>query len=269
MHLLGDREQTTTDKKGELYLKKSLLKLNDTLFIEYLGFQKKKVVIDNSILKKDNLIVYLKEKEYLLDEVTVVTTNFNAEKYFQKQLKKDLRPYPRRITADVTISYGKKKSKKAITSFSKKNRKIKIDTIRTPKDINLKLIVNNTLSASYWFCKKHYRKKFKCLYKGKEKDDTTVWEFKADKKQKKSLLLNDVDDDLTCLVKLNRQGVITEIKIFLVDAKSKNGIVTEFCKIKYTTFKNDLIAKKVNLKRFREGDKKEDIDLLFYNFHKE
>lgn len=264
---LGNKIEQTTDKKGELHIQKSQIDPKDSLVVAYIGFYPKSLIINDKILQKDSLVISLKEKEYQLEEITVKAKNFNAENFFRKHLKSGLYPYSGKVVADIDLAYGTNLATKATTSFFQKGSKIETDSLKTPKEINLKRILSNTFSVAYWFCTKHYRKKFKCLYKGKERD-TTVWEFKADKKQKNALLIEDVDDELTCLVKLNKQGIITEISVFLVDAKLKNATTTQFCKIKYTTFKKELIAKKVNLETFRKEGKKEAIDLLLYNFRK-
>lgn len=232
------------DENGSVVVDKLTFKLGDSLFVKHIGFKPKTVCINEEILTKDVLNIFLEKEYYKLEEV-VVTSKFDAHKFFNKKKKNILIAYLGNVEAD--FDYRRTTNIKGKGSFL-------YDCIEEPKILCIepkcfgdekfvKLlsrgIKTNHIVAGF-ICSRKRRKMFQCSYKGKKQGFMT-WEFRAKEKFKKYLLeAPHYSHDLTCIVKLNKKGVITNIETQLLKKGEVLDLYTQ--KTKYKFFKGRLIA---------------------------
>lgn len=252
------------DKNGVFLLDKSKIRTNDTLSISYMGFESKNIGVTANLLKQDSLIVFLAEKSYLLDEV-VIAKKINGLKYFLKQKKNMLLPYIQPIKVDVRC--GNEES-----HYTVRKGIVEIDSVRMLHDakggkIDLEQMVWNTIIVADWFCLKSKLKKFDCSYKGKDKD-RTIWKFKAKKTQQGTLLIDsEQNEELISIVTLDKKGVISRIKTFVVKTKDNENINSSISDIEYTMYKGQLIAKRLLWQGAEKGENNEFV-IDFYNYRR-
>ncbi len=274
---IGNKLNKTTNKNGELFIKKTTLNISDTLIVEYIGFETYKVNISTDLVKKKNLQIVLKEKTYQLEDVFVSPTKFDAHKFFRKNLQSLLIPHMGKIKADLDIFYGTDFSKKITTKFIRdrigdKIGDVKIDSTMLSKEElsspfldSLPRITLNGINFAVFFCFPKFRKKFECSYKGKDAE-YKIWKFKLRKEEEKFLIRKPSGFKTTCIVKLNSEGIINRIEGILVEHDCASSLIRY--NIKYTLFKQQLIAESIHFTNYVKGEKDFDLKLHFRNFRK-
>lgn len=270
---IGNKLNKTTNENGELFIEKESLNISDSLIVEYIGFETYKTNISIDLLNKNNLQITLTEKTYQLEDIFVSPKKFNAHKFFRRNLKSLLIPYMGKINTDLAIFYGDNFSKKIRTKFIRdKNGNIKIDSTMLSKDElsspfldSLPRITLNAVNFSVIFCSPKFRKKFECFYKGKD-DKYKNWKFVLRKEEEKSLIRKSSGLKTTCIVKLNSEGVIDRVEGVLVEHDCDSSLI--FYDIKYTLFKQQLIAERIHFTNYVKGEKDFDIKFHFSNFRK-
>ena len=254
--VIGDYFHRMGSEQGTLEIDPQALHLNDTLTVRYLGYKPTKVVLDAPRLTQTPIKINLDEESYILDAVTIVPSNFSSEDFFQQCLKKALRSYSRVYFSDLhfTINDGGKTTYTGQVLAKSSYERTRIDvsplSLTGNKDSIEKLFMRlerateiSHLTANA-FCNKKKRKYFHCTYKG-QNDGFNMWEFSI-KKQDKMIWDLKRSDELICIVALDNNGLIKNIKIQFTPSVETDG-ASYLLDTEFTLFKEKLVPLRATL----------------------
>ena len=218
---------------GTIEVPLSAFSLNDTLTIKYLGYQTAKIVLDGMSVSKSLIVANLKEEPYVLDDIVVRPNAYSSDEYFQKKKKNLLLPYYRRYVWDLEFTYDRNDQpghtyKGKVPGISRAyttemdSTSLTISEVTPDSALILragKRATEISYLAAHIFCHKSERKNFYCLYLGKN-NEFEVWDFSIRQQQKMPWNLKK-DDLIRCIVSLDQEGYITNIKTQLTSSDSK------------------------------------------------
>lgn len=255
--LIGNYFHQMGGEQGRLSIPPESVHLNDTLTVRYLGYKPAKILLDASRLSRSPIKVSLEEESYLLEAVTVVSNRFSSEAYFQQRLKKSLRPYTRKHFFDLLFSFqdiNPTSTYSGQVAGSMRRLNARIDTSRLiiseKRDTLSRLFAvlrrasEISLLVPHIICNKGRRSYFHCTYKG-ENHGLSVWEFSIKKQDNMRWDLKK-EDELRCLVSLDKEGIISDIKTQFTPGAIDS--ISYLLETQFTLFKEKLVPAKVKMK---------------------
>ena len=218
---------------GTIEVPLSAFNLNDTLTIKYLGYQTAQILLDSIAVSKSVITAALEEEPYVLDGLVVRPSAYSSDEYFQKKKKNLLLPYYRRYFWDLEFTYDRNDlpghTYRGSVSGMSRAYTTEMDSTgltiseATPDSALIlragKRATEISYLAAHIFCHKSERKNFYCLYLGKT-DKSEVWEFTIRQQEKMPWNLKK-DDLIRCMVSLDQEGIITNIKTQLTSSDSR------------------------------------------------
>lgn len=223
---------------------------NDSLIVKYIGYKTAQFLLDPSAISKGVIIINLKEESYFLDPIIVSPSEFSSDKYFKKKKKWLLLPC-RKYLFDMDFTYNKGSNSKELyaghmsgvsdayitymDSTSLTTSEEMPDTCEILKVGKRATEINYLLARA--FCHQSERKNFYCTYMGKT-DNSEAWEFSIRKQQKMPWKLTQ-NDELRCIVTLDNDGFITNIKTHFTS--STNDVASYLLYTDFGRYDNQLI----------------------------
>ncbi|WP_018361203.1 hypothetical protein [Porphyromonas macacae] len=241
--IIGHDFHRVGTKDGTVEVSFDSTALHDLITVKYMGYKTTQIQLD-SIHFSDKLInVNLEEDSYLLDPIIVVPSKFSAEKYFQERKKNLLLPYYRTYFFDLDFVLNENNKTDhfytghALGTSCRNQTDIDSASLVISEVIsyNAKLltILKRASEVSYLmanaFCHKSDRKNFYCTYMGSI-DGFELWEFSIRKQKEMPWNLQE-DDELRCIVSLDKDGFINRIKTQLTSSSEYSAsylLDTEF-----------------------------------------
>lgn len=255
--ILGTHVHRVGTAEGTLDVPLQSFNTGDTLIVKYLGYKTSKILLDDVLHLKNAIDVKLEEDSFLLDPVIIRPSNFSGEKYFQQKIKDALVPYSRKYFFDVDFIFKNcsqveytytghtvGNSRRTTTNIDKSKMVIS----ETPAEISkLFTLLKRATEISHLmanaFCNKDEREYFYCSYKG-EVNDLALWEFSI-KRQEKMPWNLEKDDEYRCMVSLDKDGLIKNIKTQRISSSEHS--VSYLLDTKFTLYEEQLIPLRVKV----------------------
>lgn len=256
--ILGAYVHRVGTEKGTLEIPLQLFNTGDTLTVKYLGYKTSKTLIDDALRSANAIKVKMEEDSFLLDPIVVRPSDFSGERYFQQKIKDALVPYTRKYFFDADFTFkDDRQDEETYTGHLSGHLRRMIVTIyessveisEQPKEISeLLTLLKRATEVSYLianaFCDEEERSYFYCTYKGESSSGLETWEFSI-KRQEKMPWNLERDDELRCMVSLDKNGLIKNIKTQRMS--SSNHSFSYLLDTEFTLFEAQLVPLKVKI----------------------
>lgn len=255
--ILGAYVHRVGTEVGTLDIPLQLFNTGDTLTVKYLGYKTSKTLLDDALRSTNVIKVKMEEDSFLLDPVVVRPSDFSGESYFQQKIKDALVPYARKyfFDADFTFKDDRQDGGTYTGHLSGYLRRMILTIYESsvviseqPKEITelftlLKRATEVSCLMANVFCNKKERGYFYCTYKG-ESSGLEMWEFSI-KRQEKMPWTLEQNDEYKCMVSLDKDGLIKNIKTQLIS--SSNHSLSYLLDTEFTIFEAQLVPLKVKI----------------------
>lgn len=235
---------------GTIEVPTDLFAANDSLTVKYIGYKTAQILLSPITIAKGVITINLEEETYFLDPLIVSPSEYSSDSYFRKRKKWLLLPC-RKYFFDLDFKYNKSNDPNnqyagymsgisdGFITYMDSTRLVTSEAM--PDTCEILKVGKRATEINYlvaWaFCHRSERKNFYCTYMGK-RDNSEVWEFSIRKQQKMPWELKK-DDELRCIVTLDNDGFITNIKTHFTS--STDNVVSYLLYTDFGRYDNKLI----------------------------